>query len=282
MAAFTRGKVSNRKLPFEANKVGSATFTIGTETSNARTVAVQLKDETGQNLTVRAKVRGYLAGDANGDTLHASAPTGGVQAGTDGLVINQVDNGNAVVVKGTLAISGVAAEKFKTTTTAIYRIGGVIYTKAATDNLVFTAAHVVGAAKYGIVLVQINAAGTISTKVPLTPQVYTSAALALAALPLPDAGNVMLGYVTLDNSGSDGSTAGAWTANTDDMTDTGDITDSGFVDAPEVNSSRSFEAVSESDGDLDVVITETGVKTFYLVLEMPNGGVSVSSAIAFA
>lgn len=144
---------------------------------------------------------------------------------------------NGILAKGTLAID-TAAEKFKTTTTLIYVINNVVYTKVATTALVFSAAHVVAATKYGIALVQINAAGTITTKVPgatlTTPMTYASAGAALAALPTADSDNVAIGYITLDNSTSQGTgAAGAWVAITDDLTDTGDITDSGFVDATE-------------------------------------------------
>ena len=40
-------------------------------------------------------------------------------------------------------------------------------------------------------------------------------------------------------------------------------------------------ATSEADGDLDVTLTETGDKTFYLVLVMPDGMLFVSGAIDF-
>lgn len=43
-----------------------------------------------------------------------------------------------------------------------------------------------------------------------------------------------------------------------------------------------FQLVSESDGDIDIDITETGADTFYLVLIMPNGRLVVSDAITFA
>lgn len=39
---------------------------------------------------------------------------------------------------------------------------------------------------------------------------------------------------------------------------------------------------TESDGDLDIVITHSGAKTCYLVMVLPNGGISVSGAITFA
>ncbi len=130
---------------------------------------------------------------------------------------------NGLRVDGNLAISA-TAEEFKTTQTAKYAIAGVEYSKVATDNLTFSAAHVVNATKFGIVLVQINAAGAISTKVPASPQTYNNAGLALAAKPAPDAGNVELGYITIAAG------AGNWTANTDDMTNGSDLTTAGFVD----------------------------------------------------
>lgn len=115
--------------------------------------------------------------------------------------------------------------KFKTTTTTSYSISGTPYTKAATTALTFSAAHVVSASKYGIILIQINAAGTISTKVPLTPQIYTSSDDALSDLPSPDSGNVMVGYITI------AATSTAWTANTSNMTNGSGLTTAGFTDS---------------------------------------------------
>lgn len=134
---------------------------------------------------------------------------------------------DGLLVHGTLLISAVP-EKFKTTTTAVYTLSGVTYTKAATDNLTFTAAHTVnnaGAAGqyYGIILLQINAAGTISTKVPAADQVYTSSALAIAALPTADALNTSLGYILIYTK-----EATAWVANTGDMTDGSDVATATF------------------------------------------------------
>lgn len=41
-------------------------------------------------------------------------------------------------------------------------------------------------------------------------------------------------------------------------------------------------AVSESDGDFDIDITEAGADTWYLVAVMPDGSLEVSAAITFA
>ena len=48
--------------------------------------------------------------------------------------------------------------------------------------------------------VQINDAGTVSTKVPAATQAYDTAPLALAALPSADAGNVAIGYIAIANN----------------------------------------------------------------------------------
>jgi len=137
---------------------------------------------------------------------------------------------NGVLVQGTLLISA-TPEDFKTTTTAYFRIANAQYSKAATDSLSFSAADTIntGAAVgsfWGIWLVQIDAAGTISTKSPAADQVYVSEAAAIAALPAVDAGNVALGYITV-NANDDV----AWIANTDDLTPTSDCADANFTDA---------------------------------------------------
>ena len=40
--------------------------------------------------------------------------------------------------------------------------------------------------------------------------------------------------------------------------------------------------ISEADGDVDVVLTEAGVATWFLVVGLPDGRLAVSSAITFA
>ena len=65
---------------------------------------------------------------------------------------------------------------------------------------------------WGVWLVQINVSGTISTKSPSSDQVYTSEALAIAALSSVDAGNTAMGYITIQSN-----TGAAWTAITDDL-----------------------------------------------------------------
>lgn len=108
-----------------------------------------------------------------------------------------------------------------------YRIDGVPYHKAeVAAGTPFSAADKINAGSaagffWGIWAVQINAAGTITTKSPVANQVYTSEASAIAALPVADAGNVVIGYVTVKTlEGED------WVAATDDLTD--DCTEANF------------------------------------------------------
>ncbi len=63
-----------------------ATITVGTESANAINVAIQLTDANGADMAVRSSVRVYLSDDANGDSIAATAPTGGIAIGTDGVL----------------------------------------------------------------------------------------------------------------------------------------------------------------------------------------------------
>jgi len=263
--------------PYYSLKVADVGITVGAESTNAINVALQLKDHKYADLAVRGRVRAYLSGDANGDSVlqHYEMPEA-MAIGTDGLLLPGGVPPTGLVAKGTLAIHS-TPEQFKTTATAIYRVNGAQYTKSAATGLTFTAAHVVTANKYGVVLVQVNAAGTVSTKVPGATQAYNTAALALAALPAPDANNVPLGYIAIANN------AGDWTANTDDLTNGSDVTTATFVDAAENGYlSPAFDLVSEADGDIDITFTETRGRTFYLACQLPDGSLKVSGAITFA
>lgn len=110
-----------------------------------------------------------------------------------------------------------------------YLIDGVPYHKAAvTAGTAFSAADTIntGAAAgfyWGIWAVQIDAAGTISTKSPSSDQVYADEATAIAALPAADAGSVVVGYVTVKSLENVD-----WVAQTDDLTDASDCTEANF------------------------------------------------------
>lgn len=139
-----------------------------------------------------------------------------------------------LTANGVLSPAGLAIhstpEQFATTLRFVGRLNGETFGKAATTALTFSAAHVVSANLWGIVLVQITPTGTVSTKVPAatptTAMGYASAAAAIALLPTADAGNVAVGYIVIANN------AGTWTANTDDMTAASDITSATFTSFP--------------------------------------------------
>lgn len=63
-----------------------AKFTIGAEAANVINVAIQLTDANYNDLGYRAHLRAYLSDDANGDSVVATAPSGAVAIGTDGLL----------------------------------------------------------------------------------------------------------------------------------------------------------------------------------------------------
>lgn len=49
-----------------------------------------------------------------------------------------------------------------------------------------------------------------------------------------------------------------------------------------VVTNKAAQLVSESDGDIDINITESGAGTWYLIVILPNGKLSASGAITFA
>lgn len=111
-----------------------------------------------------------------------------------------------------------------------YAINGVLYNKALVDGGDFSAAHVVTALKFGIILLQIDTSGTITSKVPAatptTAMAFATYDEAVRNLPAPDANKAPVGYIVIEAD------SGNWTANTDDMTPGGDCEDSTFVSGP--------------------------------------------------
>lgn len=79
--------------PFRAACAANrASFTIGTENTNAINIAVQLQDANANNAYEHVSLFCYLSDDANGNSIATSAPTGGVVIGTNGLAIPVVTN----------------------------------------------------------------------------------------------------------------------------------------------------------------------------------------------
>ena len=144
---------------------------------------------------------------------------------------------DALLQIGTITVSA-TAEKFKTTTEALYTIAGLTYAKAATDDLVFSTANTINTAgaattaHWGVWLVEIGVDGLVHTKPGggLADQDYATEALAIAALPAATASHVQLGYITVQGLAST-----AWTCTTSNLTvgaGAGNCTARSFYDLP--------------------------------------------------
>lgn len=141
-------------------------------------------------------------------------------AGAVSLDIRRVF-GEGILSSPLLAIDA-TAEKFKTTNPFAASIGGVVITKAAQAAIVFSGAYVItGANKWGAFRVQMAANGTISTKGAASA--FATEVLAIAALPAVDAGNISLGYISVQAKNA------TWTANTDDLTNGSDCVVAHFI-----------------------------------------------------
>ena len=78
-------------------KVSSATFTVGAESTNAINVVVQLRGLKNDDLSEKIALPWYLSSDATSQAL-ATAPSGGIAIGTDGLLIENLANQSGIVV----------------------------------------------------------------------------------------------------------------------------------------------------------------------------------------
>lgn len=126
-----RPKISGHRSPYANSAVGSVGFTIGAEASNAKTVNVQLKnqslDDAGATL-----VHWYLSSDAAGLDF-ATAADGGVAAGTDGSLKQTVTGIAGIAISeadGDLDVVITHAAGAKTVYLNIV-VDGTLYTSAA-------------------------------------------------------------------------------------------------------------------------------------------------------
>lgn len=99
-----------------------------------------------------------------------------------------------------------------------YVIDGVLYHKADSDNVAFTAHSQIADGKSALILVQIDAAGTVSTK---QSNIETKGSGVPLVWPQADASKCALGGVRIDCSG------GTFTAGTTDLSGTG-VTDTWY------------------------------------------------------
>lgn len=175
-------------------------------------------------------------------------------SGTDGLLI------------GTTLAQDATAAKFKTmTTTAVYLAAGVVKTKAPAAALVFSHADTINAGAaggmfWGAWLVQVDAAGTVTTKSFAADQTFSSQAAAVASLPVADAGKPALGYIVLQSK------AGVtWTANASGITaDSNAVTFVSYVARTPVTAAlvplagQTVDAAMYAGGDLTQLRAEVG------------------------
>lgn len=109
--------------------------------------------------------------------------------------LNAITKGS-VTLSGALAI-GTNTATFKTAATVTGVVNGVVFTKAATDNVAFSGTDVLAASTYTKVLVTLNASGTFATVTG------TSAATSAAALlPAAASGYIPIGAIEIASGAS--------------------------------------------------------------------------------
>jgi sporulation protein YlmC with PRC-barrel domain len=80
-------RVKRKGNPFGETVIGDVSFVVGVDVGNVVNVALQLKDHQGKDLAIRGSVEAYLSDDANGDSIIATAHSGTVVIGTDGVAL---------------------------------------------------------------------------------------------------------------------------------------------------------------------------------------------------
>lgn len=68
-------------------QVAGASITVSAENTNVRTIAIQLRDAQGRDITHRAAVQIAVLADANGDAFVATGGSTGIAVGTDGALL---------------------------------------------------------------------------------------------------------------------------------------------------------------------------------------------------
>ena len=125
---------------------------------------------------------------------------------------SSVVSGDGIVTPLTLTKGVTTAKTFITNSVAsAYRIGGVAVAFVGSSTQAFTTTHQISINKWGAVLLQVSQAGAMTTKVVASPQAYTAAADAVAALPAADVGYLAVGHWLIQAG------AVAWEATTKDL-----------------------------------------------------------------
>lgn len=201
--------------------IGTITINTNAATWTANTDNLDAADLVAANLLGYRKDRRWnqflIDGNIQVDDLYTFCR--GKANTTNAQVLVTHDNFNGLVTNPSLEVDRRTIANATVTKLRVgpfdYMIDGVLYHTDAQKQIAFSAAHPVTADKWGAILIQINAAGTISTKISgatqTTTQTYTNSASARAALPSPDAGNVAIGVLVVEAKNA------TWTANTDDI-----------------------------------------------------------------
>lgn len=146
-----------------------------------------------------------------------------------------------------------------------YRVSSVNYSKAAVPaGSVFSNAHIISASKYGAIRIFVNAAGAISTDVPLATQAYTTALAAITAADLVaiPRNNIQIGMIVIQNDGN------LWTANTDDLINASDVTLAAFY-----STTSSFTEMAEHTLSANEITAQKG--TFYVSEDLPANWIRI-------
>lgn len=138
---------------------------------------------------------------------------------------NKYFGGNRLMNDPVLAIgSGGNTEKVSTTALdssgqTVYTIDGIIYNLADGDHALTAAS--LATAYTALLLIQVNAAGTVSSKLGTAVLTATLAAgNDVLQYPKPDAGNVAIGYVKIANATGSAFVVGTTGLDTVSITDT--------------------------------------------------------------
>lgn len=127
-----------------------------------------------------------------------------------------------------------------------FSIAGVEYTIPADATLAFTTADTINdddtaGLWWGAWLIQVTAAKAVTSISVSSDQAYATEAAAIAALPDPDADNVVVGYITVQTK-----TGADWDMKTDDLTAASDCQLAYFyTGSPESNNLITLETLNE-------------------------------------
>lgn len=175
-----------------------------------------------------------------------------VKAGTvtiDGL-LSSAGGADGPITDPALAINATAA-KYQVGAFS-WRRAGQVFNHAAQLAQAFTGTETVTVNTFGVWLVQITDAGVLSTKPAGATMAYTTAALAIAALPAPDASNAPVGYILV------APTAGTFTAGTTALTTIGT-----FVDPVQADVRSFVTSITPLAGNYVVGVLSTSFANIY-------------------